>query len=161
MGDLFEGRGVYYFAARYSRHAEMRGCRAQLLAAIPGASVSSRWIDQHGGDLPEAFSADALNTDAYGCWPFGQADLEDLASSAAIVSFTGSGGRGGRHVEHGVAIAYADNSPMLGLGQFRLIVVGPREHIFHCHPATEAFPDFDTFLAAEVRRLALGEVPGV
>ena len=31
----------------------------------------------------------------------------------------------------------------------RLIVVGPRENIFHCHPATEVYPDFGAFLAHE------------
>ena len=40
---------AYYFAARYSRHAEMREYREQLTQAIPGASVTSQWIDCHDG----------------------------------------------------------------------------------------------------------------
>jgi hypothetical protein len=42
---------TYYFAARYSRNAEMRRYRNELAALIPDAKVTSRWIDQHGGTL--------------------------------------------------------------------------------------------------------------
>lgn len=134
----------YYFAARYSRNPELREYRDQLVAAIPGAVVTSRWIDCHEdivGGLEQSFTPDALNADPAGCWKFGQHDLEDLSNADAIVSFTGGGGggKGGRHVEHGYAIAAGK----------RLVVVGPRENIFHCHPATEAFDTWADFLAYE------------
>lgn len=146
----------YYFAARYNRHPEMRKFRADLQAAIPDAVVTSRWIDCHDGKYPGSFTPDVLNADPGYCWSVGQADLEDLANSDAIVSFTGDGGggKGGRHIEHGVAIAYYDNHPWAGGAEdpFRLIVVGPRENIFHCHPETEVYATFADFVAAELAR---------
>lgn len=139
----------YYFAARYSRHPEMRGYRDELVVAIPDAVVTSRWIDCHDGELDSSYTPDYLNAHPSECWKHGQADLEDLSSAEAVVSFTGDGGggQGGRHIEHGVAIAYADNAPILA-GDFRLIVVGPRENIFHCHPRTEVYPTWADFLAS-------------
>lgn len=151
---------AYYFAARYSRNAELRGYRDQLVAAIPGAVVTSRWIDCHEdivGGLEQSFTPEALAADPVGCWQFGQHDLEDLASADAIVSFTGEGGggKGGRHIEHGLAIAYVDNHPWTAGAagdRFRLIVIGPRENIFHCHPATEVHDSWSAFLAGEGNR---------
>jgi len=147
---------AYYFAARYSRNAELRRYRDELLAELPNATVTSRWIDQHGGEVTTSFTPEALADDPATCWKYGQADLEDLAAAGAIVSFTGDGGggKGGRHVEHGIGIAYVDNGPWLtpNAALFRLILVGPREHIFHCHPATEVFATWDDFLAAECAR---------
>jgi hypothetical protein len=145
---------TYYFAARYSRNAELRGYRDELQDRVPDAKVTSRWIDQHGGTQETSYLPELLNADPEGCWANGQADLEDLAAAEVIVSFTGGGGKGGRHVEHGIAIAYADNGPWLApnAAQFRLVVVGPREHIFHCHPATEVHATWGDFLAAEVAR---------
>jgi hypothetical protein len=144
---------AYYFAARFSRNAELRGYRDELLAAVPGTTVTSRWIDLHPditGGQAVSFTPDELAADPEHCWRYGQHDLEDLARAAAIVSFTGDGGggKGGRHIEHGVAIAYVDNAPILA-GRFRLIVVGPRENIFHCHPATEVYATWAEFLEHE------------
>lgn len=81
----------YYFAARYSRNAELRGYRDELTAAVPDAEVTSRWIDQHGGELAVSYTPEALAADPDACWKHGQADLEDLANADAIVSFTGKG----------------------------------------------------------------------
>lgn len=149
----------YYFAARYSRYPEMRQRRAELIAAIPDAEVTSRWIDCLDGKLEASYTPEVLAVQPDECWKQGQADLEDLARAEAIVSFTGDGGggKGGRHVEHGIAIANVDNHPMLvapdAIGEvFRLIVIGPRENIFHCHPATEVYATFAEFLAAERSR---------
>jgi len=144
---------LYYFAARYSRHAELRNYRRQLTVGVPGSVVTSRWIDCHDGELYASYTPEVLNATPEDCWRHGQADLEDLARAEAIVWFTGDGGggKGGRHIEHGVAIAYNDNHPMLTAsgGPFRLIVVGPRENIFHCHPATEVYPTWLEFLGHE------------
>jgi len=151
----------YYFAARYSRNAELRRYRAELIAAIPEAQVTSRWIDLHKditGGLEQSFTPEALAADPAGCWQFGQHDLEDLVDATAIVSFTGGvGGKGGRHIEHGIAICYAEIGGQLlwlvpSAARFRLIVVGPRENIFHCHPATEVYATWSDFLAEETRR---------
>jgi hypothetical protein len=144
----------YYFAARYSRNAELRNYRDQLQIGVPGCLVVSRWIDQHAdivGGLEQSFTPEALAADPAGCWKFGQHDLKDLSNADAIVSFTGNGhgGKGGRHIEHGIAIAYAEHSAFTGIEPFRLIVVGPRENIFHCHPSTEVYPTWLEFLGHE------------
>lgn len=131
---------AYYFAARYSRNPELREYRDQIVSAVPGSAVTSRWIDLHPdivGGLEQSFTPEAMGADPAGCWEFGQHDLEDLSKADAIVSFTGNGGggKGGRHIEHGIAIAYVDNHMWLSLGgpdrpEFRLIVVGAaREHL--------------------------------
>jgi hypothetical protein len=143
----------YYFAGRYSRHAELAGYRDQL-ELIPGAEVTSRWIDCHDGELEASYTPEVLNADPEACWRHGQADMEDLDAADAIVSFTGDGGggKGGRHIEHGWAIG---QWMAMEHSAFRLIIVGPRENIFHCHPATEVYPDFQAFLAHEL--MTLGE----
>jgi hypothetical protein len=136
---------AYYFAARYSRHPEMRDYRDQLTSAVPGAIVTSRWIDCHGGDFDQSFTPDFLAAHPEECWTNGQHDLEDLSKADAIVSFTETGyeggrpSKGGRHIEHGHAIAEG----------MRLVIVGPRENIFHCHPATEVYEAWVEFLGHE------------
>lgn len=145
-------RTRYYFAARYSRHPEMRGYRDELTRAIPGAVVTSRWIDCHDDELEQSYTPEVLNADPEGCWRHGEHDLDDLAQADVLVSFTGNGGggKGGRHIEHGYALGlltWDEDQP-----DPRIVVVGPRENIFHCHPATEVYPDWASFLAAEVER---------
>lgn len=67
--------------------------------------------------------------------------LEDLESAGLVIAFTEPPGtayaRGGRHVEYGVAVA--NDLPVL--------IVGPRENVFHCLPATPAFPTWAEALA--------------
>lgn len=71
-------------------------------------------------------------------------DLDDVRSASVCIAFTESPGqaqgRGGRHTELGIALA-------MGL---RVILIGPREHVFHCLPDIE---QFDTW---EEARDALG-----
>jgi hypothetical protein len=150
----------YYFAARYDRHEEMRQRRTELTMAVPKAEVTSRWIDCIDNPSGIASTPEQLNTEPERCWGFGQIDLEDLSKADAIVSFTGAGNSrsGGFHVEHGVAIAYVDNYPWCnGAGEkpFRLIVVGPRENVFHCHPATEIYATWEEFLSHEVSHVRI------
>ena len=85
----------YYFAAR----------RDRLVATIPNAIVTSRWIDCHNDELEQSYTPEVLNADPAGCWKYGRDDLNDLNAADVIVSFTGQGGggKGGRHVEHGYA----------------------------------------------------------
>lgn len=137
----------YYFASRYSRHPEMRAYRDALTGAIPGAVVTSRWIDCHGDELEQSYTPEVLNADPGGCWRHGEDDLQDLHMADVLVSFTGPGGKGGRHIEHGYAMALACLT-----GAPRIVIVGDRENIFHCDPDTELFPDFEAFLAAEAQR---------
>jgi hypothetical protein len=129
-----------YLASRYSRHDEMQGVR-DVLAAVHGIEVTSRWIDCHTdvtGDFTASFTQEFLHTNPQDCAPLGQHDIDDLLAADTVISFTGSGGKGGRHVEFGYALA---------LGK-RSIVVGPRENVFHTLPDVLWFPDWPRFVMA-------------
>jgi nucleoside 2-deoxyribosyltransferase len=128
----------YYFAARYARHAELQGYRDALLAALPDAKVTSAWIDPRPGD-EEACATDRLDTNPDWCWKFAAADLSDIDAADTLVSFTGPVGRGGRHIEHGYAMARG----------LRIVIVGPRDNIFHCAPDAEVHASWTDFLAIE------------
>ena len=152
----------YYFAGAYARRAELKANAERIQGAGIGASVVSRWLESDLAAVDAGFSAENLGSPAMvaRAWQYGYRDLEDLSLCHAIVSFTGEGGRGGRHIEHGYALALRDLAVSGELGpvdEMRLIVVGPREHVFHCHPATEVFPDFDAFLAHEINREGTGK----
>lgn len=139
--------GRFYFAGTYPRRAELDGYAKRFVNAQLGF-VTSTWLNtpQEGPD--SGFSAGQLDTPEASAiaWKYAEQDLYDAGRADAIVSFTGSGGRGGRHVEHGFVMGIA-----LTLRPMRIIVVGPREHVFHCHPDTEVYADFDEFMAHEMR----------
>lgn len=130
-----------YLAARYSRHPEMQGVRDVLCALVPDLTVTSRWIDQHGGTQPVSRTPEQLNTAPEECSVFAVHDMEDLQAADTVISFTftdDKGGKGGRHVEFGMALA---------LGK-RVILVGPRENVFHTHPAVEHYYDWPCLVMA-------------
>ena len=106
-----------YLAAQYNRAAEMREVRALLCRR--GHEVTSHWID--------------LDHETEGTPRYAQEDFYDVAAADAVVSFTSAngGGHGGRHVEFGIGLALNK----------RLIIVGPRENIFHALPQVEVYPD--------------------
>ena len=124
-----------YLAARYSRNAEMRAHRAVIEAY--GDEVTSRWIDLHDGKYPGSFTREQVNHDPDYCSAIGLDDLDDIRSAEVVISFTEAdgGGKGGRHVEFGIGY---------GLGK-RMVLVGPREHVFHTLPSIEWYPDWATF----------------
>jgi hypothetical protein len=130
-----------YLASRYSRADEMRGVRDVL--TVLGLNVTARWIDYHGGQLTASFTPETLNQDPALCGEIARADWDDLNAADTVISFTGNGGKGGRHVEFGMAVA---------LGK-RLIVVGPREHVFHTLPAVEHYHDWSRLVMAIQREL--------
>jgi hypothetical protein len=105
----------------------MRGCR-DVLAPL-GYTVTSRWIDMHGGKYPSSFTPEILNSDPDYCGTLGRHDVEDVQAADVVISFTGGGGKGGRHVEFGIGLALDKE----------MIVVGPREHIFHTLPQVQHF----------------------
>lgn len=150
----------YYFAGAYARRAELAARAFDLLGAGIGAEVLSRWLIEGQSGDDAGFSIDGLAEVGMVsvAWEYGQRDLEDLSEAEAIVSFTGNGARGGRHVEHGVAISYHDNHPWdlsRRTEPIRLVVVGPREHVFHCHPDTEVYADWAAFLQHEIEMSGL------
>jgi hypothetical protein len=144
----------YYFAGSYVRRRELRRLADALQGVAIGAKVVSSWLDgsQADDDNDAGFSDFSDPAVVALAWKYGQRDLADLGTADAIVSFTGQGGRGGRHIEHGVAIEIQEFRAAMGDSPMRLIVVGPREHVFHCHPATEHFASWTAFLAHEIEQ---------
>lgn len=130
----------FYLASRYSRHPEMRAIRA-IIEQGKAHHVTSRWIDQHGGrdqlgPHESSFAMGQLNDFPEDCAPLALADLADVATADVVVSFTDQpGGKGGRHVEFGYG--YALDKIM--------VVVGPREHIFHTLPGVIVCKDQAAF----------------
>ena len=111
-----------YLCARYSRRDELRAVAAE--AEQLGHTITSRWLNtkwEHKDDQgssaapPEYRERHAVE------------DLEDVLACDLLIAFTESprsGGRGGRHVEFGAALAAGK----------RLLVIGPYENLFHHHP---------------------------
>ncbi len=113
-------RPVVYLSGTTARGGEIRTHAEEL--QTDGFEVASRWL-WSVGNLPAHAAAER--------------DLEDLRRSEVMLAFTqGVGnqhyGRGGRHVEFGVALA-------LGL---TTIVVGPLEHVFHEFAGVQAARDW-------------------
>jgi hypothetical protein len=125
-----------YLAAAYERAAEMRVYRDEL--HLLGYTVTSRWIDQTEQD--SALGASSLTLAPELGAPFAVKDVSDINAADTMIHFTG-GGRGGRQVEYGMAYI---------LRKF-LIVVGAREHVFHCLPGVDWYPDWDA-LASNLAR---------
>jgi nucleoside 2-deoxyribosyltransferase len=126
---------LIYLAASYLRHPEMRTCRDQLEAM--GHKVTSRWIEGEEIEADDG-TIGAMNTvSPRSLERFAKSDIEDIEKATCMISFTdGAAARGGRHAEFGYALA-------LGLA---MIVVGPREHIFHYLPEVEHFETWDMAL---------------
>lgn len=121
-----------YLAARYSRHPEMRNHAHQIEAF--GHTITSRWINGNH-EMRGASTEDRER--------FAVEDLEDLTKSDVVISFTEDieednhrPSKGGRHVEFGLGIALNK----------RMVVVGPRENVFHCLPSIEVYSDLSAFL---------------
>lgn len=69
-------------------------------------------------------------------------DMEDVAKCELVIAYTEEGegpgtGRGGRHVEFGAAIAMNKE----------VVIVGPRENVFHYLPGLMAFDTLEDALA--------------
>ena len=104
----------------------MKGIAAEL--EDHGFEVTSRWLDSASALLPGE-----LNTTGRAA-ELAIMDLEDVHRARICIAFTetpeeNKPGRGGRHTEFGFAVA-------LGL---RVVLVGPREHVFHCLPSVENY----------------------
>jgi hypothetical protein len=122
-----------YLAGRFGRQTELRVVRLEL--STMGFPVTSRWLDQQNpGDWPDGTPFEVLNNDPASVAPFAVRDMEDLLEADTVISFTDGafGARGGRHVEFGLALA---------LGK-RMLIVGPRENLFHTLGRVEHHPEW-------------------
>lgn len=109
---------TFYLCARYARRDELRAYAAALTAA--GHVVRARWLDeQHALDYqPSAAESVAM----------ARTSRADIMNCDVVIAFTEDpsavipgASRGGRHHEFGFADAAGK----------RLVVIGPRENIFH------------------------------
>jgi len=147
-----------YLAACYSRRVELLGYRAELEAM--GYVVTSRWLNgSHqisSSGVPIGDSGEALIEGDDGGQSeeakrlrqsFAQEDVADLDEATVIIAFTepprSTASRGGRHVEFGVALGWSMSD-----GDYRLIVVGYRENLFHWLPAVEFYATWEEAKAA-------------
>ena len=131
-----------YLASRYSRRLEMVGYAVELHKL--GHEIVSTWIDGHHETRPN-IDADATESERA---DWAAEDVLDILRADVILSFTEpprtvTGSRGGRHVEFGIGLAT----------QKLMLVVGPREHVFHCLPDVHVFPDWNAALAYMNRRV--------
>jgi hypothetical protein len=125
-----------YLAAQYGRKEEIK-LAARLLTA-DGHEITSTWINEPYP--PTATLADLQESKLR---ELAEQDLSELHQAEGIVFFSEDPNtpikRGGRHVEFGFCLAFDK----------RLVVVGPRENIFHYLSDVEAYPSL------EVARVAL------
>lgn len=126
-----------YLAARYSRHKEMETYAAVLEDA--GHHVTSRWI--HGDhDIKDS----DRHKDAERNERLAIEDMTDITKSECVISFTEDPktakskrpSKGGMHVEFGLGLALNK----------RMVVIGPRVHIFHWLPNVEIYDTLEAFL---------------
>lgn len=124
-----------YIAARFSRRPEAHALAKELQQL--GHKITSRWVKPDSDHVtPTGLSQQAADAERE---RFAKEDLEDLIACDMCVSLMEEprgNGRGGRHVEFGIAI---------GLDK-RLVIVGPRETVFHHLPNVAWHPDVESLL---------------
>ena len=127
-----------YLAARYSRRAELLVYAGQLREA--GHEVTSTWLQGEHQLANRHNTAGAVeaatDTVPMVAQPFALADYADVWAADVVVSFTeaprSGASRGGRHVEFGLALAWNKS----------VVIVGPRENVFHTLPQVVRLNDF-------------------
>lgn len=110
-----------YLCGRYGRRDEFRELRNIL--EKNGVLVVSRWLDTDWERKEDGGSSAAP---AEYRQEYAEIDMRDVLAADAVVCVTEpprGGGRGGRHVEFGLALAWGK----------KLVVVGYRENLFYEH----------------------------
>jgi hypothetical protein len=123
-----------YLASRYDRRPEMESY-AILLQGL-GYEISSRWVwGQH--DLPPGGELELKHEEAK--TRIAKEDFRDVLMADVLIFFAEeppSPPRGARHVEFGIALA----------ANIDIMVVGPKENIFHWMPGVEHYGEFSHLL---------------
>ena len=121
-----------YLAARYSRIDELNVYAEEL--RDDGHFITSRWLkgDHKIHEITARVEAASKTMPLEGS-RFALDDWTDLRGAECVISFSeeprSGHSRGGRHVEFGLALAW----------EKRVILVGPRENVFHTLPQVEHF----------------------
>jgi hypothetical protein len=110
-------RPALYLCARYGRRAELQGYAVQLQAR--GYPLTSRWLTD-----PPAYRDTGTTPPPAAVRRVALEDVADVQLADLLLCFTEAPdspyGRGGRHCEYGLALAWGK----------RLLVVGPEENVF-------------------------------
>lgn len=120
----------FYLASSYSRRDELNTYRAKLEEL--GYTVNARWLSG-AHEVRDNYEQRLENQ------IFAQEDMEDLSKSDIFMLFTnplGHAGRGGHHVETGMAIAFGKE----------VIIIGQKINVFHYLPGIEFYETFEDFL---------------
>lgn len=143
-----------YLASRYSRREELCGYRDQLVEL--GHTITSRWLNgshqisdegapigDHGEALVEGDDGSTSARAAQLREGFAREDIADVVESDALIAFTepprSDKGRGGRHVELGVALGWNCLAARHDLRLKQIFIVGYRENIFCWLPVVTFF----------------------
>ena len=120
-----------YIAARYGRRDEAFDLEQVLLPL--GVEITSTWIHQTQDEM--AYEQGIEETTR-----LAEKDVAEIKRSDMLVYLseeeTNTWGRGGRHVEFGIAVARAK----------MLCVIGPKENLFHYLPEVQHFDSVDDFI---------------
>lgn len=124
---------LFYICARFGRQAEARLFSKKL--EMLGHTITSTWVDQVELEMyrdsdPRVWERAAVK------------DVHEVMESDALIYLSeveeNEWGRGGRHVEFGVA---------LGL-EIPIFVIGPKENLFHFCPRVQHFETQEDFIRA-------------
>lgn len=146
-----------YLAARFDRREELRNYAAEL--TVLGHEVTSRWLFEEHTMSNNPTTEEELQQNR----SFANDDLDDIGAADIFVSFTEEkftdfeevtdslayvnramldkligAARGGRHVEYGWAVGCCE----------RVVIVGPRENVFHYLSDVEHFDTWADFVLA-------------
>ena len=145
-----------YLAARYGRLEELQGYRDELVSA--GHEVVARWVNgNHRWSSEQQWEEAQLGNPTTDSVSFAWDDVDDINTADTVISFTelpNSGySRGGRHVEFGYALGM-NHAALLTLGVLkRMVIIGPRENVFHNLPGIEVYGSWGEFIEHDRRNL--------
>ena len=127
-----------YMAARFSKRHVLQRWQDDLVPM--GYKIVSRWsLRGSNHQIPTGLSKRASDAERE---RFAREDIEDIDKCDCVISLmeeeSRNNSRGGRHVEFGYA---------MGRGK-RLIIIGPRETVFHHAPNVEHFDTWNACAAA-------------
>lgn len=125
-----------YLAADFSRQEEM-GRYRDILEGL-GHTITSSWLDNLDKTEGVGINGIPITNENLACLAnYANIDISDIRNSDIVILFTtGKLTRGGRQTEFGIARAW----------QKQLVIVGPREHVFHCLPEIQQYPTWHSFV---------------
>lgn len=121
-----------FLSSRFSRKGELLHLRTLL--QLNGFEVCSRWLDTEWNQTERENEVYSSAAPPDRLEEYSQIDRDDVVNCDVFIGFTESPRsqtRGGRHVEFGIAVALKK----------KLIMVGPRENIFHSLPEVIMLPE--------------------